>query len=277
MSIPATGTPSYELAATLLSESARIAAIVVGGGIEMDPLENCVFGTVVRGIRLTVGTTALIEKRLQAEAFILGRSLFEDSLRMAQIGYAGRNRKALMLEWQLASLAEVENLHIEAKAISLETNTWHDIPAKLAQQRQQLDALAKRDQITRKRFLSDKDAAMRFGRLHDYWTYRWAQQMTRGSDVAQVSYRKIDPAVHGRSPNVYTSTEKEDPVFATACANWCVRSLLQTAGAAAVVFGKNPREADDAFAASNELEERLHEQAGFGPATPQPAPPPRSN
>src|SRR5256885_629380 len=98
MSIPATGTSSYELAATLLAESTRIAALVIGGGVAMSPLESLVFGTVVRGLRLTNGTAALIENRLQGEAFILGRSLFEDSLRMAEIGYAGRNRKGLMLE-----------------------------------------------------------------------------------------------------------------------------------------------------------------------------------
>ena len=276
MSIPTTGTASYELAATLLTESARIATRVVHGGIAMDPLDNCVFGTVVRGIRLTQGAATLIEKRLQGEAFILGRSLFEDSLRMAEIGHEARNKKGLMLEWQLNSLAEMENLHSETRATRLEAKTWRDIPAKLALQRQQFDALAKRDKITRRRFRSDKDAAMLFGRLHDYWTYRWAHEMAHGSDVAHMLYRKVDPRVDGLPQNVYVSTDTADPVMATSCANWCARSLLQSAGGAAVVFGRDPHETDDAFACSNQLEERLHEQAGLGPGSPQPPPPPRN-
>jgi hypothetical protein len=277
MSIPATATPSYELAATLLSESARIASLIARGPVQIGALELCVFGSIGRGIRLTLGTAALIAKRLQGEAFILGRSLFEDSLRMAEIGHDARNRKGLMLEWQLTSLAEMENLDTEAKATGLEANTWHDIPNKVARRRKELGVLAKRGQIIRKRFLSDKDAATHFGRLHDFWAYRLSHGIVHGSDMAQALYRKVDPAVDGLPQNVYVAIDTENPVLATACANWCVRSLLQTAGAAAVVFGKDPREADDAFAASNELEEHIHEQAGFGPATPQPAPPARSN
>ena len=56
------------------------------------------------------------------------------------------------------------------------------------------------------------------------------------------------------------------------CANWCARSLLQEAGAAAVVFGREPRDADDAFACSNQLEEFLQKQAGLAKGHHSPRP-----
>ena len=275
MPIPATGTVSYELAATLLTESVGIAARIVHGPVALGPLDNCLFATVVRGIRLTLGATALIEKRLQGEAFILGRSLFEDSLRIAEIGDDATNRKGLLLGWYLDSLTELENLHTAAKAIGQEVVPWHDMPGKVLQWRQELDAIAKRDRIKRKRFLSVKDAAKRFGRVHDYWTYQLAHEMVHGSEIANTFYRKIDPPVGGAAPNVYASTDSEAPVLATSCAFWCARSLLQAAGGAAVVFGRDPRDADDAFVCSNDLEGFLHEQVGFGSGVPQPPPPPR--
>ena len=169
-----------------------IAVRIVHGGVPLGPLETCVFGTVVRGIRLTLGAAALIEKRLQGEAFILGRSLFEDSLRMAEIGHDTRGRKGLMLGWYFASLAETESLHTEAKVLDLEANTWKHMPASLRSRDGTWKRWRPEIRSQPSASLSVKDAAKHFGRLHDYWTYRLAHEMAHGSDIAHTLYGNVD-------------------------------------------------------------------------------------
>ena len=106
MAFPTGGTPSYDLAASLVKEAIRIAALAGAGGVSMETLTHTALGILGRGIRLAGGVLVLIEKHLLGEAFILGRSLFEDSLKMAELGYDKTNRRSLLLRWQYDSLNE---------------------------------------------------------------------------------------------------------------------------------------------------------------------------
>jgi hypothetical protein len=272
---PIDGTPSYELAASLLKEAIRIATLAGSGGVSMETLTHSAFGILVRGIRLASAVLVLIGKRLQGEAFILGRSLFEDSLIMAELAYDKLNRRSLLLRWQYDSLNEMENLYRAIGPSGLPEGNWVDMPGKITEHRRTLEHIAKRDGIRARKFAQLKEASKRYGRQHDYWTYLWAHEMVHGSDAAHVLYRKADPAVSGQPQSIYVATEIDHPHIATSCANWCVRSLLQTAGAACVIFGRDPSEPDEAFQLSNQLEEWLDEQTHGRKGVPQPAPPPR--
>ena len=84
--------------------------------------------------------------------------------------------------------------------------------------------------------------------------------MVHGSEIANTFYRKIDPPVGGAAPNVYASTDSEAPVLASSCASGAPDRSFRLAGGAAVVFGRDPRDADDGFGSRNDLEGFLHEQ-----------------
>jgi hypothetical protein len=276
MTFPINGTPSYDLAVSLLREAIRIAASAGGGGVSMETLTQSAFGILVRGIRLARAALVLMEQRLHGEALIFGRSLFEDSLIMAELAYDKANRRARLLRWQYDSLSEMENLYRAIKPSGLPDDSWADMPAEIGAHRKALEDIGKREGIKAKRVSQPKEAAKRYGRQHDYWTYEWAHEMVHGSDAAHALYRKTDPVVPGQPQNVYVLTEVDNPVLATGCANWCARSLLQSAGSACVIFGRDPLEADEAFQRSNQLEETLYEQTHGRKAVPQPAPPPRT-
>lgn len=274
MSFPISGQPSYELAASLLDEACRISATAISGGVSMDPLSNCVFSMVVRGIRLAHGAKTLIEKRLQGESMILGRSLFEDSIKVAEMSYNPNRCRGLMMRWHLDSMNEVEGLYKSIPTCGLSADKWKSVPPTIASQRLALADIARKEGISPKNF-NLKGSALLYGRQHDYWTYLWAHEMTHGSDVAHAIYRSVDPTVGDKPQNVYLATDKDAPDMAMASANWCARSLLQTAGCAAWIFGRDPMEADEAFSRSNQLENYIYELQGHGPASIQAPPPPR--
>lgn len=272
--IPIAGAPSYSLASILMEESLSIAGRAIGvEGVGIPPLHAPIFEALGRSIRLMRGVRTLIESRLLGEAFILGRSLFEDSLRMAEIRYSDRERQGLILELQWQGPAEMENLLREMHASQQHANAWQNMPAKIADQRRALEQLAKQFGLERVSFKSGKDAAYKYGRMHDYWTYRWAHSMAHGSIISHAPYRRSSGGADVGPWNLVTTTESDSPELATSCANWCARSLLQVTGAFAVVFGKDYLEADREFERSNELENHLFERAGYGPALRQPSPP----
>jgi hypothetical protein len=76
-----------------------------------------------RSIRLfdgIVSLLSLLEKDLPEEALILGRSLFVEALRLAEIEAAGDQRAALILGWENTSIEEKKGLFKEAPKLGLE-------------------------------------------------------------------------------------------------------------------------------------------------------------
>ena len=175
MTIPVTGTFSYSLAFTLINESLLVAGRVRGTeGVVIPPMHGPVFETLGRSIRLIRGVSKLIESKLPGEAFILGRSLFEESVRMAQIRYEIPKRPGLLLELMFQGPMEMERLQKEMEASQQQANTWQGVPAQISEQRRALEQLAK--QLGRKRvsFRARRTQRTKYGRMHDYWSYRFA-------------------------------------------------------------------------------------------------------
>ena len=136
MAIPLTGTSSYSLAFTLIDESLLVAGRVTGvEGVAIPLIHAPIFEALSRSIRLIRGVRNLIESRLPGEAFILGRSLFEESLRMAEIRYEVASRQGLLLELMWQGPAEMEGLLKEMEASRQSADCWLGVPANIAEQR----------------------------------------------------------------------------------------------------------------------------------------------
>ena len=183
---------------------------------------------------------------------MLGRSLFEESLRLAQIEAAGNSRAELLIGWEQKSLNEKIGLYKVVKSLGLDPN-WDDMVEGPTVYRRVLAEYQKRYHIKRARaFLQTKTAALKFGRAHDVGAYSLAHELVHGSDAAFLFNRRMVEA-GAVSINVRTT----DPKVGFAVANFCVRSLLQSARATAVIFGKNAAAIDALFNESTELEERF--------------------
>jgi hypothetical protein len=147
-----------------------------------------------RARRLYDGVLVLLKDQLPEEAMFLARSLFEDSLRLQQLAEDVQNRDALILGWVNTSINEKRGLLEVAKTSGLETDIATAL-ASLEDERKELQEYATKLGVTRPQpFLTVKDAASRFDRKEDYWTYRWAHESVHGSDAAWMFARQR-PAV----------------------------------------------------------------------------------
>ena len=141
-----------------------------------------------RSIRLFDGIVALLEKDLPEEALILGRSLFVDALRLAEIEAAGAKRAALVLGWANTSIEEKKGLIKDASKLGLEPDP-SPILRQLDEEQRKLHAYGRRHGVGKPgKFLSERAAAIKYGRTHDFWTYALAHELVHGSDASFIFY-----------------------------------------------------------------------------------------
>jgi hypothetical protein len=80
-----------------------------------------------RSLRLFDGIAMLLNGDLPEEAMILGRGLFEEALRLAEVANSGDKRAALLIGWEAKSLNEKIGLHNTAIAMGLDPLWGHDL------------------------------------------------------------------------------------------------------------------------------------------------------
>ena len=185
-----------------------------------------------RSISLFDGTFALLKEDLAEEAMILGRSLFVEALRLAEIEEAGDDRTALVLGWANSSIKEKKGLIEEASKLGLEKEK-EIMLSHLDDEQKGLQAYARRKGVGKlRKFLHVRDAAARYGREHDYWSYSFGHEVVHGSDTAFLFRRKkVD------NDTVAISNRTPDPEIIAGVASFAAKSVVQAARAAANVFG----------------------------------------
>jgi predicted transcriptional regulator len=158
--------------------------------IEVPTHQVYILGMFWRCVRLFDAALLLLKAELPEEAAILSRSLFEESLRLQQLAADPDSRDALVLGWANESISQKVGLLETAKSIGLDDDIESEL-AKLAESRKQLQAYQVRRGVKRlQRFRSEREAALRFSRQDDFWTYEWSHESVHGSDAAWMFARR---------------------------------------------------------------------------------------
>lgn len=186
---------------------AAVKGMVPKGQFETATINAVAITLLWRGVSLFESIVLLARHQHVDEGLILARSLFEDSLTLQELLVAEADRAALVFKWLSMSLSEKEELIKVAKRLDLPGDQDAEL-AELAVQRRQVQEFAARNGVSKaKSFLTAKDAALKFGRKTDYWSYCLAHEFVHGSDASAVFRRRKDSSgalvFHGR-----TSDEK---------------------------------------------------------------------
>jgi hypothetical protein len=224
------------------------------GEIEAKTVNAPVLAMFCRAVSLQKAILLLMEKSFIEEAMFLGRSLFEDALRLHQLSAEPTDRGALILGWIESSINEKEGLWRVARSLGLHGD--HDANlARVAEERSQLRIFAANNKVQRsKAFLSPKDAALKYGRREDFWSYELAHEMVHGSDAAHAyRRRKNDDGVY----LYFANTDAPGPMSGTAA--FSARSLVQATRAVAAIMGWGGA---DEIAAAEDTVEKFEPQCG---------------
>lgn len=200
--------------------------------LEMPTAHIYILGTYWRGIRLYEAVLTLLQAQLPEEAAIVARSAFVDSLRLRELADDPENRDARLLGWANESINEKVGLIKEAMSLGLETE-GDSLLSTFEEERSQLQAYAKRHGISKFRtFLPPREAALRFGRKDDYWTYAWSHEAVHGSDAGWMFSRR---KVSAGSVGLFGKTS--DPEILVGFAAFAAASVVDAAFASALIFG----------------------------------------
>lgn len=216
----------------------RVREIVLGHHegevMQITPVDADILVRYSRVRSLLDGVCVLLGRRLAAEAIILGRELFSDSLHLMEFASLGPSRASLVLGMVSQTLTEVENLERQALSHGVidekQLKTGLDI---LAKRRKKIEGYQRRHGISRlRRPRDEKQLARDHGRLDEYVDFKLAHLMVHRPDVAQAGRMlKTDDdvlGIHLRNP---------DDDFIAAVSAWIMASALQAHIAVASIFG----------------------------------------
>lgn len=179
-----------------------------------------IVGMLRRALRLYDGVLVLLKAELPEEAAILARSLFEVSLRLQQLKAEPHNRNALIFDWVSDSITQQHGLLRVGKSCGLDADI-DEVVARLEEQRKENRKYASELGVTRfQSFLTVKDAAFRFDRKKEYWSYEWAHESVHSTDAAWM-FAKRRPAAD--TIGLYAKTG--DPMVLSHFARFAARSM----------------------------------------------------
>jgi hypothetical protein len=104
--------------------------------------------------------------------------------------------------------------------------------ATLKEQRKRLDAYAAGSRW--KPFLEPGDAAKRFDRKDDFWTYQWAHESVHGGEAASI----FSTRVQGDTTHVHAKVD--EPSVLGAFAHFAARAMADAATATYSILGWTP-------------------------------------
>ena len=122
--------------------------------------------------------------------------MFTDSLRLAELAEFPNQRPRLILGWMNHSFHELKGLFHSAAKIGLDKDPA-PVLAKLSEQQREIHLLRAKLGIARLgKFRPEGDAAKRYGRADDFWTFLLSHEVIHGSDAAFLFRRS--PIAEGR-------------------------------------------------------------------------------
>jgi hypothetical protein len=125
----------------------------------------------------------LLPADMATEAMILGRPLFEDSVRLQEMSLATTtDRAGMALQW--AHNAYVDEINLATQIIQLGDADWSDIKADRHRRSREVLDYAANQGIRLKGIGHPEKRAVRLGRKADLWAYRLSHRFVHGSVVA---------------------------------------------------------------------------------------------
>lgn len=210
-----------------------------------------------RCVPLFDGVVYLLTYGLVEESLILGRSLFEETMRLAQLAEESSDVRSGLI---VGHLGKSHNEKIGLMHHSVRLGLEHEpepIERKLAADKEVLREFSTRHGVRKQRFRVIAEAATRYGRSEDYWTYELANEMVHGSDIA-LFFRSstIQP------DTVQFTTRTRDKRLIAGAAAFAARSLIQSTRAIATILGlSSPRALDDIALRLETLERDLSSES----------------
>lgn len=189
------GPEAVARAAALFSLLRRIADhlhAVPGTGVEFTlmPLMGDAFTSYSRCLSLFHSIRLLLQHGQPEEAGILGRSLFEASLRLDYLyRQSERERESLLTRARMDALVNLERIVVEEAAHGGPGLSDEEL-AKLRERRTKLATRARERGVRPKAFPSDRDMAKQLGRLEQHAHYLYGHELTHGSLTAQAHRRR---------------------------------------------------------------------------------------
>lgn len=191
-----------------------------------------IVGMFWRALRLYDGALVLLKAELPEEAAILGRSLFETSMRLQQLRSEPHDRTALILRWLNDSLAHQVGVLEVLKKFALDIDIEGKV-ALLKEQRKQIRKSASMHGLIRpKPFLRVKEAAFRFDRKDDYLTFEWAHESVHGTDASWMFAKQ-----RATADWVGLCGKTGEPMLLSGVAHFAARSMADAATAVFMILG----------------------------------------
>jgi hypothetical protein len=184
-----------------------------------------------RSRRLYEAVLILLKVHLPEEAGIIARSLFETAMRLMQIAADSDDREALIIGWVGDSINQREGLFRTAKSLGLGGDI-DKLLNQFSEERKRLQAYAAGKPW--KRFHSVGQAARRFSRADDFWTYEWAHESVHGSDTASLFSTRAE----GNTRRMHAKVD--DPETLGAFAHFAARAMADAAIATYTILGWRP-------------------------------------
>ncbi len=136
-----------------------------------------------------------------------------------------------MIGWIGDSINRREGLFHTAKSLGLDADVSEHL-ALLKEQRRRLDAYAAGRRW--KPFLEPGDAAKRFDRKDDFWTYEWAHQSVHGGEAASIFSTRL------QGDTTYMHAKVNEPSVLGAFAHFAARAMADAATATYRILGWTP-------------------------------------
>jgi hypothetical protein len=208
--------------------------------IEVTPVNALALQKLWRTRSLFLASVALIRAGWCEEAILLGRSLWDESIFLAQFADAREERPAFYLRWRqeslqraLAMFREVHATDQDFDIAEVEDALEHQLGPGLAEAQVTFGVSALPD------FKTGKQAAEAAGRAEDYHSYLMASSIAEGAfDSVMYRQRDIDDSEHGRVLGMHDRTM--DPAVVTAAARFLVDSYIACHTSVAMTLGWQP-------------------------------------
>jgi len=149
-----------------------------------------IVGMFWRALRLYDGALILLKGELPEEAAILARSLFETSMRLQQLQGEPHHRTALILRALNSSLVHQLGVLELMKECALDIDIEGKVTMIKEQSKQIRKSVSERGLTRSKPFLDIKDAAFKFDRKDDYFTFEWTHESVHGTDAGWMFAKK---------------------------------------------------------------------------------------
>jgi hypothetical protein len=189
---------------------------------EESPRDAAILLMYWRTRRLYEAVLLLLKAHLPEEAGIIGRSLFETAMRLMQLAADPADRDVLIIGWVGDSINRREGLLHTARSVGLDSDVSEEL-AVLKEQRRRLDTHAAGRRW--KPFLEPGEAAKRFDRKDDFWTYEWAHQSVHGGQAASIFSTRV------RGDTTYVHAKVDEPSVLGAFAHFAARAMADAATA----------------------------------------------